>query len=232
MCGPGTEIGAAFAAAARSYDAERRALVPDFDGFYGAALAALPFAPGAAPRLLDLGAGTGLLSGMIQAAWPAAECVLIDLASDMIARAQARFAALGATPLCVVADYAEADWPGGPFDAVVSALSIHHLSDEAKRALYRRILTALRPGGVFVNAEQVLGRGAAEEAAWGAAWEAEARASGITEAALAQARARMRHDQSATLEDQLDWLRAAGYVEGFCAYERRRFAVFGGRKGA
>lgn len=230
MSVPAAEIGAAFAAAARSYDAERRALVPDFDAFYGAALSALPFPPGAAPRLLDLGAGTGLLSGMIQAAWPAAECVLIDLAPDMLDRARARFAALGATPLCLVADYAEADWPGAPFDAVVSALSIHHLDHGAKRALYRRVLAALRPGGVFVNAEQVLGPSAEEEAAWDAAWEAEARARGIAADALERARARMRHDRAAPLEEQLDWLRAAGYAEVFCAYARRRFAVFGGRK--
>jgi cyclopropane fatty-acyl-phospholipid synthase-like methyltransferase len=43
------------------------------------------------------------------------------------------------------------------FDAIVSALAIHHLEDAEKRSLFARIHERLRPGGVFVNAEQVVG---------------------------------------------------------------------------
>lgn len=42
------------------------------------------------------------------------------------------------------------------FDTIVSALSIHHLYDPEKAALFRRIYDALKPGGIFVNAEEVL----------------------------------------------------------------------------
>ena len=64
-----TGLGALFDRAATAYDGERRALVPGFDGFYGAALAALEGLPEGA-RVLDLGAGTGLLSGLLAAARP------------------------------------------------------------------------------------------------------------------------------------------------------------------
>jgi tRNA (cmo5U34)-methyltransferase len=40
---------------------------------------------------------------------------------------------------------------------VVSALAIHHLDDDAKQDLNARVREVLRPGGVFVNAEQVRG---------------------------------------------------------------------------
>jgi len=47
--------------------------------------------------------------------------------------------------------------PAGPWDAIVSALAIHHLEDDGKRDLFARAHDALGDGGVFVNAEQVSG---------------------------------------------------------------------------
>jgi SAM-dependent methyltransferase len=56
----------------------------------------------------------------------------------------------------VLADLAD-PLPAGRYDAVVTALAVHHLDDAGKRSLYRRVADALAPGGVFVNAEQVAG---------------------------------------------------------------------------
>jgi len=36
----------------------------------------------------------------------------------------------------------------------------------------------------------------------------------------------MRHDRCATLDDQLDWLRAAGFERVDVAFKRHRFAVY------
>ena len=57
----------------------------------------------------------------------------------------------------IVADYTSFE-DSEPYDGVISSLSIHHFEDEAKQALYGRIFQLLKPGGVFVNADQVLGR--------------------------------------------------------------------------
>jgi tRNA (cmo5U34)-methyltransferase len=38
----------------------------------------------------------------------------------------------------------------------------------------------------------------------------------------------MEHDRPDTVRDQLDWLRAAGFVDVSCWYRSFRFAVFGG----
>ena len=56
----------------------------------------------------------------------------------------------------VVCDYSQSEL-GGPYDIVCSALSIHHLSPEDKRRLFGRIFMALKPGGMFVNADQADG---------------------------------------------------------------------------
>lgn len=41
--------------------------------------------------------------------------------------------------------------PDGKFDAIISALSIHHLDDKQKMELFYRIYEALPSGGFFVN---------------------------------------------------------------------------------
>jgi tRNA (cmo5U34)-methyltransferase len=116
----------------------------------------------------------------------------------------------------------------GNLDAVVSALAIHHLGDGDKRDLYGRIHGALKPGGVFINAEQVRGGTAAADAANHDAWLAAVQDLGVGDVELAQARERIKADRPATLDDQLRWLREAGFKNVQCAYEDRMFAVFGG----
>ncbi len=223
-----TTVAAAFSAVARDYDAQRRQLVPCFDVFYGAALAALPFPHNAAFDLLDLGAGTGLLAAMVSATWPRARLTLVDVSADMLDQARTRFAGRDDVAF-IAADYGRVPLPGR-FDAIVSALSIHHLDDTGKRALYARILAALRPGGVFVNAEQVRGVTEAEEARYEDEWRAEARALGATEPALAAAIGRMKFDLTTPLADQMQWLRAAGFAEVRSPFADRRFAVYAGRR--
>jgi tRNA (cmo5U34)-methyltransferase len=43
----------------------------------------------------------------------------------------------------------------GPFDAVVSALAIHHLEDARKRELFTEVHRLLVPGGIFANLDLV-----------------------------------------------------------------------------
>ncbi len=227
----GTEVKRAFDAAAAGYDGLRRQLIPCFDDFYGAVIDRLGFPEGAAPRILDLGAGTGLLTERLLARWPRARLVLVDLSPDMLTRARERFAGTPARVEIRAADYLR-DPLGGPFDAVVSALSIHHLPDAGKRALFRRAWAALRPGGRFVDADNVLAPTPALAARDRALWIGRVRGSGIADGDLAAALRRTRLDVLAPLDAQLSWLRRAGYVDVDCGYKWLHFAVFGGRRPA
>jgi len=224
-------VQAAFDAAATDYDRTRQQLVPCFEDFYKTVVERLPFASGSAPRILDLGAGTGLLAARISAAYPSADLTLVDLAGAMLAQARTRLArpAEEGRAHFLISDLAQAEFSGS-FDAVVSALAIHHLDAAPKQHLFARIHRALRPGGVFLNADQVRGSTPRLEEIYAAAWLAQVRERGVSQADLAAAQKRMQLDRTDTLEDQLVWLRNAGFHDVGCFFQHYRFAVFGGFK--
>ncbi|MEQ1887133.1 MAG: class I SAM-dependent methyltransferase [Bryobacteraceae bacterium] len=226
-------IAEGFDRAAANYDQARRKLVPCFDHFYGWVVRLLPFAIDAPIDVLDLGAGTGLLSAWVLEGFPNARLHLVDLSEPMLARARERFAnratAPPTPPTMNVLDYAHSPLDG-PYDAIVSALSIHHLTDDLKRDLYARIFAALRPGGVFINADQVLGTTVELEKAYQQTWYNDARALGATDEELNAALIRMQEDRSATLDAQLEWLNDLGFETVDCWFKEARFAVFCGRK--
>jgi tRNA (cmo5U34)-methyltransferase len=218
---------AAFSAHAPKYTGLRRRLVPGIDEFYGAVVDVLGLLDPGPARVLDLGAGTGLLSGLVADAFPGATIELLDASEPMLREARQRLgAAAGAVH---VADMA-GPLPEGPFDAVVSALAIHHLDDHDKRELFARLHAVLRRGGVFVNAEQVAAPSPALTDVYERMWVRECRALGASEAELDGARERMRHDRCVDVETQLRWLREAGFAPADCVYKSWRFAVMAGFK--
>ncbi|MFF0655975.1 class I SAM-dependent methyltransferase [Micromonospora tulbaghiae] len=225
----------AFDAVAGSYDQARRRLVPCFDAFYGTAVeVAAPslraaLAAGRTPEVLDLGAGTGLLSLLLAAAVPGVRLTLVDGAPGMLAVAAGHLEERGVPHRTVHADLA-GPLPAGRYDAVVSALAIHHLDDSGKRALYRRAADALVPGGVFVNAEQVAGPTPALDRRYDEVWTARIAELGSDAEEIAAARERMRHDRPAPVAEQCRWLGEAGLVDVDCFFKEWRFAVFGGRR--
>jgi tRNA (cmo5U34)-methyltransferase len=203
--------------------------VPCFDDFYATAVERLQRALGPEPEIVDLGAGTGLLSFFVAEAMPGARFTLVDVSEEMLSRARARFAASAHRFTFVVADFGGWQFPS-PCDAVISALAIHHLEDGEKQALFARIHAALRPGGIFVNADQMLGTTPTTEAIYDETWLRGARARGVPENDLAAAIERMRADRTATLEDQLAWLRRAGFADVDCWFKHYRFAVYSGMR--
>ncbi|MFZ0663914.1 MAG: methyltransferase domain-containing protein [Acidobacteriaceae bacterium] len=212
---------------AATYDAARAKLIPPYERFYSTAVALLPFERDAEIRVLDLGAGTGLLSAFIRVRFPNSRLKLVDLAKSMLERARLR---LGSDRIeYVTCDYGRQPIEG-EWDAIVSALSIHHLDDEAKRNLFHRVHAALAPGGVFVNAEQVAGPTPELTRRYHQQWLAQIRERGATDQEIADAEYRMQADLCASAEDQLTWMREAGFEDADCWLKEGRFAVMSGSR--
>ena len=102
-------------------------------------------------RILELGTGTGETARRVLAFHPGAHLVGIDASENMLARARE---ALPDADLRVAR--LEDPLPDGPFDLVFSALTVHHLDGPHKADLFRRVASALRPGGRFVLGDVVV----------------------------------------------------------------------------
>jgi tRNA (cmo5U34)-methyltransferase len=216
---------AVFDATAATYDRDRMKLIPGHEAFYAAALELIPTD---AVRIVELGAGSGLFSAMLQAAFPEAHLTLIDFSEGMLTLARQR---LGDDPRItyVLADYTIEPLPP-ECDAVVSSLSIHHLEDERKRALLPPIFAALRPGGIFVNADHIAGPTPELEEMYQLRWLSDVRTLGATEQQIADSLYRQQEDRRSPVAAQLAWLLVAGFTNVDCWYKHSSFAVMNGTR--
>ncbi len=215
----------AFSRHAADYDAQRRRLVPPYDAFYGAAADVVTFRRSPGRRVLDLGAGTGLLSEALLSREPELALELLDGSPEMLTLARERLR--DAVHAVHVQDLRD-PLPEGPFDAVVSALAIHHLEHPDQRRLLARVRERLAPGGVFVNAEQMLAPSPDLAGVYEQVWTRQCTALGASAAELEQTRERMVHDRCTDAASALQWLREAGLERVDCVYRSWRFAVLAG----
>lgn len=213
----------AFDSFAREYDTQRVHVIPELRGFYGAAAWAAE-SPSHSPAILDVGAGTGLMSAFLLEKYPGGAFVLVDFSERMLDRARQRFAGRRNVSF-VVGDYRTADL-GGPYDIIVSALSIHHLSSHEKPRLFARIFAALVPGGIFVNADQADGETPYFTRRYRQYWNDFLGSGPLSDREHAEiANRRETLDRNETVSRQLRWLRSAGFADVDAVYRNRGFVV-------
>lgn len=217
-----------FDAGAQKYDGSRRKVIYCFDDFYGTLLDLIPFTPADRFSFLDLGAGTGLVAALIRDRFPRAQAHLLDISEKMLTQARERFSDDKGVHF-YVRDYAREELPG-PYPLVVSAMSIHHLSDPEKQQLVQSIFDRLTPGGWFIHAELALGATPATEAFYQAYWRRHLESTDIEKEALDAIYRRMACDRPATLDHQLAWMRAAGFADVDCFFKHNNFSVYAGKK--
>lgn len=116
--------------------------------------------PDGMAKVLDLGAGTGLELIPLFERFPDVRVTAADISSDMLGTLMERPFAGQIT--CVIGDFFETDF-GSDFDAMISTSALHHFAPEDKVRLYRKVCDALRPGGMFLNADKTAPNPAAQE---------------------------------------------------------------------
>ena len=134
------------------YDESIRCFIPGYDVMLS--VAAGHVAAVSPDVVLDLGAGTGALSQAILERAGVGQVMLMDVDAEMLDQARDRLRAYGERALFALRSF---DDPLPECDAIAASLSLHHLPTiEAKAALFGRAFEALRPGGVFVNADATM----------------------------------------------------------------------------
>lgn len=191
------------------------------------------------PLVLDLGAGPGSLSVRLLERLPAATVVAVDADPLLLGLARAAYDGLHGLRL-VERDLRVAGWVDElalprPADAIVSTTALHWLTEPELAELYRTCAGLVRPGGVVVDgdhldegvdrpalrslaravhaarAERAGTRGTEDWSAW---WDAVARAPELADITHDASRP-LDHSvsASATVDDHLRLLRAAGFAE-------------------
>ena len=121
-----------------------RAEILGYDDLQEQAVAAIPLAP---ERVLELGMGTGETTRRLIEAHPESWVVGLDASPDMVFRARKSYDDVQLARM-------EDPLPDGPWDLVISVLSVNQLDDEQKRNLCRQIKGQSRSlviGDVFVG---------------------------------------------------------------------------------
>ncbi|MBV8089980.1 MAG: class I SAM-dependent methyltransferase [Alphaproteobacteria bacterium] len=135
-------------------DSERRPLLRRM-------LAAPPFPSAPELRVLDIGAGYGVVTEEVLSAFPAARVTLQDYSPAMLDQARQRLAAHADRLSFVLCDLLDPAWPqkvGGSFDLAVSAIVLHNLGRRERIfGSYPAVHALLRPSGWFLNYDRFIG---------------------------------------------------------------------------
>ncbi|HMT05096.1 MAG: class I SAM-dependent methyltransferase [Solirubrobacterales bacterium] len=106
-----------------------RTQVPHYDELQQAAVEAIPFEPA---EVLELGIGTGETASRLVSRFPQVRITGLDSDPDMLFKAREIAHEVSLARM-------EDPLPDGPWDLILSVLSVHRLTDAQKLSLFRRV---------------------------------------------------------------------------------------------
>ena len=219
---------------------ERKTLMPLLDVQEALLRRLIERHPHPIARFLDLGAGDGAMSELVLSLRPEAEAVLVDFSTPMLEQAERRLAGGQAAWRIVRGDLSDPGWSGGlqagGYGAAISAFAIHHLPSARKRALFAELYELLQPGAMFVNMDYTLIDGAL-----GGLWDEQMLANALRaerERGGSRSEAEVERDlvddgdddRPDRAEEQVRWLRDAGFEQAELHFKWAEAAVFGAIK--
>ena len=198
------------------------------------------FQPG--KTILDLGYGSGIVEEMIFERIPHAQIVGVDRSEAMMALATERLKPYPFRFIPVshdLAEFASILGPASPlprqfYQIAISVQALHHLTPEQLQAAYLTLYDILEPGGLFLLLDRIAVSTPELWSAYESMWRLLKEQTGTD---VQQGKTYEEHlthvaaqgDQPASLEDNLFWLRNAGF-EAACLHLHTNRALIAARK--
>jgi len=204
----------------------------------------IPARPDEVFTVVELGAGAGVLAHAVLEAFPRCHYVALDGSTAMRARLAQTLHRHRDRVEVRAFELADRGWRAAlpsPLRAVLASLVVHHLPAAGKRRLFVDLARRLEPGGALLLADIVEPVTPAARGTFARQWDDAARAQSLALTGGLDAFERFEregwnfyrgtpepYDQPSRLDEQLRWLRSAGFtsVDGF--WMRAGHAVFGG----
>ncbi|MGM0508647.1 MAG: class I SAM-dependent methyltransferase, partial [Fusobacteriota bacterium] len=214
---------------AKEFDEIIQRLIPYYDEMIEALVSAIPFEKDRPIEVIDLGCGTGTILKRVKEEFPNAKLSAVDISENMIEMTRGK-----------LDKYNDVNYQVGDFydmafskkyDVVLSSLALHHLiTDEDKKRFYEKIFKTLNNGGVFYNADVVLGSNQDIQDLYMKKWiEYMKKSCSIDEIEGKWLKKYKKEDRPAKLMSHLKWLDETGFEDVDVIWKYYNYSVYGAK---
>jgi ubiquinone/menaquinone biosynthesis C-methylase UbiE len=209
------------------YDAKIRTFIPDYEEMIDAGAAALRALDKPAPRVVDLGIGTGAFAAACVRIVPGLSVTGIDSDNGILDIARSRLEPLGITATFIHGSFADVTLPAS--DAIVASFALHHIKDPGdKRTFFRVLHHVVDKGGLLVFVDCYPSADAALARLEHDAWRAHLQRSYSESEADSLLAAWAGEDTYVALPDEMAMIQTAGFTPHI-VWRRNAFAVITAR---
>lgn len=212
---------------AKDFDRIIEELIPYYIEMIDGMVGAIPHLRTDPINVIDLGCGTGTISKKIKQVFPNANLTCLDLAENMIKMAQLKLAGYAGVTYSV-GDFNDYQFEES-YDVVVSSLALHHLvTDQDKIRFYQKIYECLRPRGICLNADVILGSNEHFQKLYMAKWVSFMKRH-VSEEEIEHnwLPKYFEEDRPSKLMEQIKWLSEIGFSQVDIIWKYYNFAVYG-----
>lgn len=211
------------------YDACCSKVVPMNDEIHNIIVDSIPFDRKSKLKILDLGVGTGLGALKILNEFPNSQLTGIDFSSKMISRARERLRIFGNRVKLIEADFNKINLPE-KYDVIVSAIAIHNSNEIHQKNLMREIFSHLNNNGCFLNGDFAKTKSKFLNKKLDEFYKEYLKNNLRGEELKVWSHHAFNEDKPIALEDQLLWMKEAGFREIECIWRFQNLAVYYGLK--
>jgi tRNA (cmo5U34)-methyltransferase len=212
---------------AASYDARLHAILPMSNLFFSEVLS---FIPDDAQTLLELGSGTGFATVQVLNNHPDIKIVGIDHSPEMIYYARLK-------PELENVSFHKQDirdpWPVGKYDVILTTLCFHHICENDRTDLLKRIQENLTPQGVFICGDIIRPESDVIEEIYRARWIRSMEAAGLSREEITSivTSRKANYGEMESVDGLSEKMRDAGFSQVIIPYQYEISAIFVGING-